>query len=176
MNHASSEGRVALVTGGTSGLGRATAIQFGRRGSRVVIAGRNADRGREVVSEIETFGVRCEFIETDVGDPRSITSLIEMTVERFGRIDCAFNNAAEAGESRALAEGDEADFERVVAVDLRSVWLCMKLEIEQMLRQEPRGGAIVNTASVNALGGVPGASLYAMAKAGGGGADEVGSP
>jgi NAD(P)-dependent dehydrogenase (short-subunit alcohol dehydrogenase family) len=166
MNDEKLAGRVALVTGATSGLGRATALAFARRGVRLLISGRDASRGREVVGEIRALGAEGEFVAADAGDPESAGMLVRAAVERFGRLDCTFNNAAQTGETRLLADYSDADFERLVAVDLRAVWLGMKHQILQMLAQQPPGGTIVNTASVNALGGVPGGSLYAMAKAG----------
>lgn len=160
------DGKVVLITGGTSGIGRATALAFAKRGARVVVSGRSADRGRDVVEEIRALGTEAELVEAELSSPAAVRSLVRAAVDRFGRLDCAFNNAAEVGTPGPLVEGDEDEFDRIVAVDLKSVWLGMQLEIKQMLEQDEPGGAIVNTSSVNGLGGVPDASLYAMAKAG----------
>jgi len=159
-------GKVVLVTGGSSGIGRATALAFAREGARVMIASRGRERGEEVLAELRSGGAEAAFLATDVSRAEEVERLVGQTVERFGRLDCAFNNAAtlEAEPFKPLHECSEADFDRAIAFNLKSVWLCMRREIEQMLRQGG-GGAIVNTSSVNGLGGVPGAAFYAAAKA-----------
>jgi NAD(P)-dependent dehydrogenase (short-subunit alcohol dehydrogenase family) len=156
-----------LVTGGSSGIGRATALAFAREGAAVVIASRGVARGQAVQAELQALGAHAEFIPTDVSDPRQVETLLAHTVQRFGRLDCAFNNAAaiEVGVFQPTAAFSEEEFDQHMAVNLKSVWLCMKHEIEQMLRQA-HGGAIVNTSSVNGLGGVAQNALYAAAKAG----------
>ncbi len=160
-------GKVALVTGGSSGIGRATALAFARAGASVVLAARGAERGNQVVREIESAGGSAMFVPTDVSLDDQVQALVEKTVAAFGRLDCAFNNAASVEEPFALtADFSEQQFDRSIAVNLKSVWLCMKHEIRQMLAQDSPGGAIVNTSSINGLGGVPQASLYAAAKAG----------
>ncbi|HEX9893733.1 MAG TPA: glucose 1-dehydrogenase [Gemmatimonadales bacterium] len=161
------EGRVALVTGGSSGIGRATALGFAREGAAVVIASRGSERGEVVRRELEALGAQAEFVPTDVADPEQVAALVRGTVERFGRLDCAFNNAAtiEVGSFALTADFSEAEFDRHLASNLKSVWLCMKYEIGQMLSQGS-GGAIVNTSSINGLGGVARNALYAIAKAG----------
>jgi NAD(P)-dependent dehydrogenase (short-subunit alcohol dehydrogenase family) len=160
-------GKVALVTGGNSGIGRATAILFARKGANVVIAARNAERGNRVVEEIRAAGGDALFIPTDVAKAADVENMVSKTAERFGRLDCAVNNAAAyAGAFSLTADFTEEEFDHTMAVDLKGVWLGMKYEIKQMLSQSPAGGAIVNTSSVNGLGGVPLASLYAAAKAG----------
>jgi NAD(P)-dependent dehydrogenase (short-subunit alcohol dehydrogenase family) len=159
-------GKVALVTGGTSGIGRAVAHGFAREGAAVVIAGRRADRGEAVRGELEALGAAAAFVAADVSRSGDVEALVERTVERFGRLDCASNNAAalDTGVFKATAEFSDADFDGHMALNLKSVWLCMKHEIAQMAGQG--GGAIVNTSSVNGLGGVPQNALYAAAKAG----------
>lgn len=160
-------GKVALVTGGSSGIGRATALAFARAGARVVLAARGAERGNQVQREIESAGGSAMFVPTDVSLDDQVQALVEKTVAAFGRLDCAFNNAASVEEPFALtADFSEQQFDRSIAVNLKSVWVCMKHEIRQMLAQDSPGGAIVNTSSINGLGGVPQASLYAAAKAG----------
>lgn len=159
--------RVALITGGSSGIGRAAALAFSRRGARVVLAARNEDRGRQVLREIEAGGGQAVFVRADVSRSDQVQALVEAAVRTYGRLDCALNNAGGLPTCFApTADQDEEEFDRVMAVNLKGVWLCMKHEIRQMLRQDPPGGSIVNTSSVNGLGGVPQASLYAAAKAG----------
>jgi NAD(P)-dependent dehydrogenase (short-subunit alcohol dehydrogenase family) len=161
------QGKVVLITGGSSGIGRAAALLFARRGARVVIAARGADRGARVVREVESAGGTAVFVATDVSEAGQVNALVRQTVEAFGRLDCAFNNAATVDEPFALtADFTEEQFDRSLAVNLKSVWLCMREEIGQMRAQDPPGGTIVNTSSVNGLGGVPRAALYAAAKAG----------
>lgn len=159
-------GKVALVTGGTSGIGRAVALGFAREGAAVVIAGRRADRGEAVRRELEDLGASAMFVAADVSHPRDVESLVERALDRFGRIDCAANNAAalDIGVFKPTADFEEQEFDGHIALNLKSVWVCMKHEIAQMVRQG--GGTIVNTSSVNALGGVPQNALYATAKAG----------
>lgn len=160
------QGKVALITGGSAGIGRAAVEAFAEAGARVVFAARGAERGQSVVNEMNAKGHEVLFVQADVSKSEEVQRLIRQTVELFGRIDCAFNNAAALGVVRPMAQYSEADFEGEVSLNLKSVWLCMKYEIEQMQKQQPPGGAIVNTSSVNGLGGARGASLYAMAKAG----------
>lgn len=161
------EGKVALITGGNSGIGRAAALAFAREGARVVIAARNQARGEAVVREIREKGGEAIFFSTDISLPEQIDSLFRRTIETWGRIDCAFNNAASYnGVFSLTADFSDEEFDQTFAVDLRGVWLCMKHEIRLMLAQDPAGGAIVNTSSVNALGGVATGSIYAAAKAG----------
>ena len=160
-------GKVVLVTGGSSGIGRATALAFAREGASVVIASRGAERGNAVLRELETAGAQALFISTDVSQADQVKALVQQIVDRFGRLDCAFNNAAtiEVGMFRPTSQYTEVEYDQSMALNLKSVWLCLRYELEQMLRQET-GGAIVNTSSVNGLGGVPGGALYAAAKAG----------
>ena len=160
-------GKVVLVTGGSSGIGRATALAFARQGASVVIASRGVERGRAVLQELQDLGVDAAFIPTDVSSGTEVQAMVRQVVERFGRLDCAFNNAAtvSVGVFKAAADFSEEEFDRHIALNLKSVWLCMRHEIPQMLRQEG-GGAIVNTSSINGLGGVPQNAFYAAAKAG----------
>ena len=161
------QGKVVVITGGSSGIGRAAALLFARRGASVVVAARGADRGTQVVREIESSGGKALFVAADVSQASQVQALVKQTVAAFGRLDYAFNNAAALEEPFALtADFSEEQFDRSLALNLKSVWLCLREEIGQMLTQDPPGGAIVNTSSVNGLGGVPRAALYAAAKAG----------
>jgi NAD(P)-dependent dehydrogenase (short-subunit alcohol dehydrogenase family) len=161
------QGKVALITGGNSGIGRAAALAFAREGARVAIAARNRKRGDAVVREISEKGGEAVFFPTDVSKPAEIESLFRGTIEKWGRIDCAFNNAAGySGAFSLTADFSETEFDETMAVDLKGLWLCMKHEIRQMLAQNPPGGCIVNTSSVNGLGGIATGALYAAAKAG----------
>jgi NAD(P)-dependent dehydrogenase (short-subunit alcohol dehydrogenase family) len=158
--------KVALITGGTSGIGRATALAFSREGAKVVLAGRGVGRGEEVAREVTAAGGQAVFIRADMSRPEDIEGLVSRAVEAYGRLDCAFNNAATEGELKATGDFTEGEFDEIVAVNLKAVWLCMKHEIRQMLGQQPAGGSIVNTSSVNGLGGVAQGALYAATKAG----------
>jgi NAD(P)-dependent dehydrogenase (short-subunit alcohol dehydrogenase family) len=159
-------GKVVLVTGGSAGIGRAAAGVFAEAEASVVIAARGAERGQQAEHEIRSAGGKVLFIQADVSRTEQVQALIARTVERFGRLDCAFNNAAVLGRTIRTGDFSEADFDAEVSSNLKSVWLCMKYELDQMQKQEPHGGAIVNTSSVNGLGGARFAALYAMSKAG----------
>lgn len=155
------------MTGGTSGIGRATAIVAAREGARVTIVGRNESAGEQVVAEIEAAGGAARFHRADLSDPVQIHAMVDAVVDAEGRLDWAMNNAAgETGVGKPTHAFDIAEFDSTVNLNLRGVWLCMKYEIERMLAQEPSGGAIVNTSSVNGLGGAPFGSLYSATKAG----------
>lgn len=160
------EGKVALITGGSSGIGRAAALVLAREGAKVVIAARGAERGMQVAREIETAGGKALFVATDVSKADDVAALVQATVGTFGRLDCAFNNAGVPGDVALTVDLTEDEFDRVIGINLRGVWLCMKHEIQQMLRQEPSGGAIVNTSSLNGFGGCSQASFYSASKAG----------
>jgi NAD(P)-dependent dehydrogenase (short-subunit alcohol dehydrogenase family) len=161
------EGKVALITGGNSGIGRAAALAFAREGAKVVLAARRVERGEEVAHEIRTAGGEAQFVKADMAKSDEIEVLIKRTLELYGRLDCAFNNAATPGGSFAMtADFSEEEFDRVISVNLKGVWLCMKYEIQQMLQQQLPGGSIVNTSSVNGLGGAQQGALYSATKSG----------
>jgi NAD(P)-dependent dehydrogenase (short-subunit alcohol dehydrogenase family) len=158
-------GKVALVTGASSGIGRATALAFVREGASVVIASRGRERGNAVADEMKALGGEAEFVRADVSRADEVAALATRVLARFGRLDIAVNNAAaiEVGVFKPLADLEEAEFDQHIAVNVKSVWLCMKQEIAQMLRQG--GGVIVNTSSVTGLGGAPHSAFYSAAKA-----------
>jgi len=165
MNKRFSE-KVALVTGATSGIGRETALQFAREGARVVLSGRREPQGRAVVSEIEAAGGEALFVRTDVTDADSVRRLVDATVARFGRLDCAFNNAGIGGDTmRPTADHSQENWDNVIATNLTGVWLSMKFEIAAML--QCGGGSIVNNSSGYGLvGSGIGHAPYAAAKHG----------
>jgi len=160
------QGKVALVTGGSSGIGLATAHLFARQGASVVIAARNPQRGAAALYALRAAGAEAEFVQTDVSVNDEVSALVRAVIERYDRLDFAVNSAATDEVGMGLtADLSEADFDSAIALNLKSTWLCMKYEIRRMLEQR-EGGSIVNVSSVNGLGGVPGAGTYAVAKAG----------
>ena len=143
-------GKVALVTGGGSGIGRATGLTFAREGAKVVIADVAVEGGEESVRMIEDVGGEAIFVRADVSKAADVEVLVKKAVEAYGRLDCAHNNAAtRKGPRVPTHEYPEDEWDRIISVDLKGIWLCMKYEIQQMLRQG--SGAIVNTSSINGL-------------------------
>ena len=140
------DGKVVLVTGAGSGIGRASALAFVRQGARVVIADVDAVGGEETVQLIAQAGGEATFVRADVAVARDVEALVERTVEQFGRLDCAHNNAGIDGPLVPTTDYPEEDWQRVIGVNLTGVWLCLKYELRQMLMQG--GGAIVNTSSI----------------------------
>lgn len=159
------EGKVALITGGSSGIGRAAARAFAKYGAKVIVAARREDKSQDVITQICDLGGDAHFIKVDVKNPDEIRSLIDKTVEHYGHLDFAFNNAGTEGKFAPITELSEPDWEETIAVNLKAVWLCMKYEIEQMVKQES-GGAIVNTSSWLAKGGLIGSTIYSASKSG----------
>jgi NAD(P)-dependent dehydrogenase (short-subunit alcohol dehydrogenase family) len=155
-------GKSVLVTGGGSGIGRAAALSFAAEGARVAVSDVDATGGEQTVSLIAQAGGEAIFIRADISQSAQVQAMIDTVVSRFGRLDCAFNNAGIEIEHQPLAESDEATFDRIMSVNVKGVWLCMKHEIAQMLKQG--GGSIVNTASVAGLVGAPTQSIYAGSK------------
>lgn len=156
------KGKVALVTGAGSGIGRATAIAFGRQGADVVVSDISREAGEETVDLIGRDGGRAMFVAADVGVEAEVDALVERTVERFGRLDIAFNNAGLTQNSAPLADQPSDTYDRIFNVSVRGVWLSMRAEIRQMLRQG--GGTIVNMGSMSAVVGIPGLSTYSGSK------------
>jgi NAD(P)-dependent dehydrogenase (short-subunit alcohol dehydrogenase family) len=158
-------GKVAIVTGGTSGIGRDAAVLFAKAGARVVVAGRREAEGQETIDQIRASGGDALFVKTDVAHAAEVQALVRKTVEKFGRLDVAFNNAGIEGNWAPIAEQPEEDFDATIAINLKGVWLCLKYEIQQMLRQGG-GGAIVNMSSVAGLMGAAEAGAYTASKHG----------
>jgi len=156
--------KVALITGAATGIGRAVAIAFAQRGARVAIGDVNEEAAGETVRLVQAAGAEALFRRTNVADEADVEALVAETVGRFGRLDCAFNNAGIAHAPQPIAELDADAFDRVIAVDLRGVFLCMKHEIRVM--RSAGGGAIVNTASVAGVVAEPGVAAYVAAKHG----------
>lgn len=161
---ANMEGKVAIVTGASSGIGLHTARLFAENGASVVLADLDETAGKEAVQAIEGAGGSALFVKTNVSESAQVKELVDKTVERFGRLDYAVNNAGIGGESVPTAEITEEGWDRVIGVNLTGVWLCMKHEIEAMLENE--GGAIVNVASILGKVGFANAAAYVSAKHG----------
>jgi A-factor type gamma-butyrolactone 1'-reductase (1S-forming) len=150
MSIADFKGKVALVTGGSSGLGEATALEFAARGAQVVIAARRVEQSGEVVKRIVAAGGEAHFVQADISVAADAERMVRETLDRFGRLDCAVNNAGISGPRfTPIAEVTEEQWDQVMDVNLKGVWLCLKHEIPAMLANG--GGAIVNVASIYGL-------------------------
>lgn len=156
------DGKVALVTGGGTGIGRATAIAFAQHGAKVVIGNRNVEAGAAVVRTIKDAGGEASFLRTDVSSEDDIKALIDHAVATYGRLDVAFNNAGTGGAPGPLAEQTSKNYDLVMGINVKGVWLSMKYEIQAMLKTG--GGAIVNNSSVGGLLGFAGVGIYSASK------------
>ena len=159
------EGKVALVTGGTSGIGRETAVLFAKAGVKVVVAGRREVEGEETTELIRAGGGDGLFVKADVSKSSEVEALIQKAVEKFGRLDIAFNNAGIEGVWVPIVRQSEEDWDRTITINLKGVWLSLKYEIRQMLKQGG-GGVIVNMASIVGQIGAAGAAAYSASKHG----------
>jgi NAD(P)-dependent dehydrogenase (short-subunit alcohol dehydrogenase family) len=159
------QGKVGIVTGGTSGIGRAAAVLFAKAGAKVVVAGRREEEGKETINLVRAAGGDALFVKTDVSRAAEVKALVQKTVEKFGRLDVAFNNAGIEGHWIPITEQSEEDWDRVIDINLKGTWLCLKYEIQQMLKQGS-GGAIVNMASVAGFIGSAGVATYCASKHG----------
>ncbi|MGH9809722.1 MAG: SDR family NAD(P)-dependent oxidoreductase [Terriglobia bacterium] len=153
---------VALVTGALTGIGRATAIAFAREGNRIVISGRHEDKGQALAAELRALGAEAEFVAADVRFEGEVRNLIDRTVERFGQIDVAVNNAGTEGELGSIVEQSAANYETTFAVNVLGTLLSIKHEMRVMLAQGL--GSIINLSSVAGQVGIAGASVYAASK------------
>jgi NAD(P)-dependent dehydrogenase (short-subunit alcohol dehydrogenase family) len=156
------QNKVALVTGGTSGIGRATAIAYAQQQAKVVVVGRRMDEGEETVRLIQEAGGEAIFVQADVTKEADVEAMVDKAVSVFGRLDIAFNNAGTVAENPSLIEQTEAEYDRTMNVNVKGVWLSMKHEIAQMLKQG--SGSIVNTSSGAGVVAVPTQPLYTASK------------
>lgn len=155
-------GKVALVTGGNAGIGRATALEFARNGAKVVISGRREKEGNEVVAEIKAAGGEAIFVKTDVSKENEVKALIDQTLATFGRLDFAFNNAGVEQNLTPLPEQTEETYDQIMDINVKGVWLSLKHQIPAMLKTG--GGAIVNNSSVAGLVGMGMVPIYVASK------------
>ena len=159
------EGKIALVTGGSSGIGRAAALVFAREGAKVVIADIEVEGGEETLRMVKEAGGEAIFVKTDVSKREEVEALIKKVVETYGRLDCAFNNAGiEGPQHLPMLECPDEEFDHLLGVNLKGVWYCLKNEIAEMLRQG--GGVIVNTSSAAGLKGWQNTAAYNATKHG----------
>lgn len=157
------QGKVALVTGGAGGIGRATAHAFVREGAKVAVVDLDVGAAKAVADELVAAGGEAIAIATDVSQSEQVAAMVAQVVAKFGRLDVAFNNAAIDLEHEPLHKATEDLFDRLVNVNIKGTWLCMKHEITQMLAQGG-GGAIVNTASIGGVGAAPRQPIYGATK------------
>ena len=158
------DGKVALITGAGSGIGRASALVFAREGAKVALADIVVEGGEETVRMVKEAGGEAFFIKADVSNAAEVEAMVNTVVDTYGRIDCAHNNAGIEGQLASTDEYAEDMFDKVIGINLTGVWLCMKYELPHMLKQG--SGAIVNTASGAGLIGVAGMSAYVASKHG----------
>jgi NAD(P)-dependent dehydrogenase (short-subunit alcohol dehydrogenase family) len=158
------DNKVALITGGSSGIGQAAAFLFAAEGANVVIADINVDGGERTVQSIRDNGGKAHFVRANVSKAADVEAMVNKVVELHGRLDCAYNNAGILGEIVPLIDQDEAIWDETIDTNLKGAWLCMKHEIPHMLKQG--SGAIVNTTATAAIKGSPNRCAYAASKAG----------
>ncbi len=154
--------KAALVTGGTSGIGKATALALGVAGAKVVFSGRRETEGKATEAQLRNARVDCLFVQSDVSNEDEIKALVQTTVATFGTLDCAFNNAGMEAPMKPLHEQLIEDFDKLMSINVRGLFLCMKYEIQQMLSQG--SGVIVNNSSMGGLIAFPGLSPYHASK------------
>lgn len=156
--------KIVFITGATSGIGRATAIAFAAQGAKVVATGRRQAEGEETVALMAAAGGEGIFVQTDVTDETAVANAIETTINTYGRLDYAVNNAGYGGTPGPMFQIPRAEWDKIIAINLTGVWLCMQYELQRMLPQQ--SGSIVNVTSVAGVWGTPGASPYSAAKHG----------
>ena len=159
----SMKGKVALVTGASSGIGRSTALAFADRGARVALAARREDELAALVAEIEAMGGEATYLQTDVSVANDVERMVAHTIDKFGRLDFAVNNAGIEGELQGIADFSEENWDRVLDINLKGTFLCLKYEARAML-EGGHGGAIVNVGSVNSFLGFGGGAAYVASK------------
>ena len=157
-------GKTVIVTGGNLGIGKAASLLFAAEGANVIIAGRREDEGKSVVDEISAAGGSAIFVRTDVSSPDDCKALVDIAVSQFGKLDAAFNNAGLGQFGTPIVDLSLDDWDRVMSVNLRGVFLCLKYQMAAM--QKSGGGSIVNTSSVSGLVAVPGLAAYQSSKHG----------
>jgi len=157
------QNKVALITGGTGGIGRAAAISFAERGAKVAITGRRDTLGQETVELVKQVGGEAIFLHADASSEADCKEMVDNVIKKFGRLDCAFNNAGIEGDIRPTAEQSDDNFHKVMNINVLGVMNSMKYEIDAMLKTG--GGTIVNNASIASMIGVPGMSVYCASKA-----------
>jgi NAD(P)-dependent dehydrogenase (short-subunit alcohol dehydrogenase family) len=157
------QGQVVLITGASSGIGRAAALAFAKEGARLMLADVNADGGAETVRLAKELGAEAAYITCDVSSNNEVKAMLDAVVQHFGHLDVAVNNAGVGGEFAPLHEQEEATFDFVMDVNVKGVWLCMKYEIP-LLRQNENGGSIINMSSVAGLIGAPKTAPYCASK------------
>lgn len=158
-------GKVALITGASSGIGRATALAFAARGAKVVVAARRQEELDALVQEIEADGGQATAVRTNVADGKDVSQMVAHAVKTFGRIDYAVNNAGIEGKFSPITEMEESDWDRLMDINLKGIFLCMKYEAQAMIKAGG-GGSIVNIGSVNSFLGFPTGSAYVASKHG----------
>ena len=156
------QNKVVLITGGTSGIGRATAVAFAKEGAIVAISGRRKSEGAETVALVEKAGGKGLFIQSDVSDETQVKALVDTVVNQFGRLDIAFNNAGFEGTLAPLTEATAEQYEQVFNINVKGVFLSMKYEIPALLKSG--GGSIVNTSSIAGTIAMPNAGIYIASK------------
>jgi NAD(P)-dependent dehydrogenase (short-subunit alcohol dehydrogenase family) len=155
-------GKVAIVTGGTSGIGQAAAIAYAQQGAKVVVSGRRVIEGEETIKIIKDAGGEAFFVQTDVTQESDVKAMVDKAVEAFGRLDIAFNNAGIYGENSSMIDQPDSEYDHIMDANVKGVWLSMKYEIAQMLSQGK--GAIVNTSSILGVVAMSGVPLYTASK------------
>lgn len=154
--------KVAVITGGATGIGKSTAMLLARKGIKVVISGRREAVGQKAIEEIRAQGGDAAFIAADVDNETQVSQIIGFAVKKYGRLDLAVNNAGISNETKTIGGSDPAKFQAMLQTNVMGVYLCMKYEIQQMLKNG--GGSIVNLASIAGLNGIPYAGPYAATK------------
>lgn len=157
------EGKVALVTGGSGGIGRGIALKYAAEGASVVLTARRIDEGEETAQLIRDAGGIATFVQGDITSGDDVTRMVSACVEHYGKIDIACNNAGTEGTLGLLTDATEEDFDNVMEINVKGTWRCMKAELNQMIAQG-HGGVIVNIGSVAGVIGFPNASAYSASK------------